>query len=151
MPRNDQLVRQWKLLRYLGNGYFPLEDINMNDLGEILERTHKTIRRDLEALLEAGFFTAYGVKDGYNKIVRAQRVHKLERIPRIREEIRGIEKLSSSEAMLDMDLFKCNHCTYRFRKLDNGKIDMLDFRTHKATHHNVKTYNKYRERVGTQR
>ncbi len=52
MGRNNQLVRQWKLLRALGSNHFGL---TLEELAKDFEVTTMTVRRDLEGLEEAGF------------------------------------------------------------------------------------------------
>lgn len=51
MPRNDEVIRQWRLLRHLAAG----KTNTINKLAEDLEVTTRTIRRDLSALQGAGF------------------------------------------------------------------------------------------------
>ncbi|HOI55904.1 MAG TPA: WYL domain-containing protein [Phycisphaerae bacterium] len=52
MARNNQMVRQWKLLRALGSNHFGL---TLEELAEAFEVTTMTVRRDLKGLQEAGF------------------------------------------------------------------------------------------------
>jgi len=52
MARNNQLVRQWKLLRSLGTNHFGL---TLEELATEFEITTMTVRRDLKGLKEAGF------------------------------------------------------------------------------------------------
>ena len=49
--RNQQVVRQWTLLRQLARG----RGNTYNSLAQALGVTSRTIRRDLEALQAAGF------------------------------------------------------------------------------------------------
>jgi predicted DNA-binding transcriptional regulator YafY len=51
MPRNAEVVRQWKILRELEAS----RRGTINGLAELCEVTTRTIRRDLDALQEAGF------------------------------------------------------------------------------------------------
>src|SRR5512139_2820827 len=51
MPRNAEVVRQWKILRELEAS----RRATINGLAEMCKVTTRTIRRDLEALQEAGF------------------------------------------------------------------------------------------------
>ena len=52
MGRNNQLVRQWKLLRALGSNHFGL---SLEEIAADFEVTTMTVRRDLKGLQEAGF------------------------------------------------------------------------------------------------
>lgn len=52
MGRNNQLVRQWKLLRALGSNHFGL---TLEEMAADFEVTTMTVRRDLKGLQEAGF------------------------------------------------------------------------------------------------
>ena len=52
MGRNNQLVRQWKLLRSLGSNHFGL---TLEEMAGDFEVTTMTARRDLKGLQEAGF------------------------------------------------------------------------------------------------
>ena len=55
MPRNDQVSRQWHLLRRLeGSRGVTLRDL-VDGLPEDFPKNSRTIRRDLEALSEVGF------------------------------------------------------------------------------------------------
>ena len=55
MPRNDQVSRQWHLLRRLeGSRGVTLQDL-VDGLPEDFPKNSRTIRRDLEALSEVGF------------------------------------------------------------------------------------------------
>src|SRR6476660_6548173 len=53
MPRNAEVIRQWTILREVertrGSG------VTIDDLATLCEVTTRTIRRDLQALQEAGF------------------------------------------------------------------------------------------------
>lgn len=49
--RNRQVVRQWQILRALGSR----SDVTIARLSEDLGVTSRTVRRDLDALQEAGF------------------------------------------------------------------------------------------------
>ncbi len=51
MARNDEVIRQWRLLRHLAAG----RTNTINKLAEDLDVTTRTIRRDLSALQAAGF------------------------------------------------------------------------------------------------
>lgn len=52
MPRGDQLLRQWNLLRMLQSRG---EGVTLRDLAAEFDVTERTIQRDLEMLQEAGF------------------------------------------------------------------------------------------------
>jgi proteasome accessory factor B len=52
MGRNNQLVRQWRLLRALGSNHFGL---TLEEMAKNFEVTTMTVRRDLKGLQEAGF------------------------------------------------------------------------------------------------
>jgi proteasome accessory factor B len=52
MPRNQEVIRQWKVLHALESAR---TGVSIDDLARDLEVTTRTIRRDLEALQEAGF------------------------------------------------------------------------------------------------
>lgn len=52
MGRNDQLVRQWKILRKLALSRF---GYTLYDLSEMFQVSVRTIRRDLDCLNDAGF------------------------------------------------------------------------------------------------
>ena len=55
MPRNDQVTRQWYLLRELGSGKgLTLREMRQR-LPEEIQRHDRTLRRDIEALEAAGF------------------------------------------------------------------------------------------------
>ena len=52
MPRNQEVIRQWKLLHALESSR---HGASIDSLAKELEVTTRTIRRDLAALQEAGF------------------------------------------------------------------------------------------------
>ena len=52
MPRNQEVIRQWKLLHALESSR---HGASIDALSKELEVTTRTIRRDLAALQEAGF------------------------------------------------------------------------------------------------
>ena len=52
MPRNQEVIRQWKLLHALESSR---HGASIDALSKDLEVTTRTIRRDLAALQEAGF------------------------------------------------------------------------------------------------
>ncbi len=55
MPRNDQVTRQWYLLRELESGKgLTLQEMR-HLLPEEIQRHQRTLRRDLETLEAAGF------------------------------------------------------------------------------------------------
>jgi len=55
MPRNDQVTRQWYLLRELESGKgLTLQEMRQR-LPEEIQRHDRTLRRDIEALEAAGF------------------------------------------------------------------------------------------------
>ena len=55
MPRNDQVTRQWYLLRKLESGKgLTLQELRQR-LPEEIQRHGRTLRRDIEALESAGF------------------------------------------------------------------------------------------------
>ncbi|MBI4522467.1 MAG: WYL domain-containing protein [Deltaproteobacteria bacterium] len=55
MPRNDQITRQWQLLRRLeGSTGLTLQDL-VDSVSEDFPKNSRTVRRDLEALEAAGF------------------------------------------------------------------------------------------------
>lgn len=55
MPRNDQVTRQWHLLRLLESSHGVTLDEIVNRLPADYPRNGRTVRRDLEALEAAGF------------------------------------------------------------------------------------------------
>ena len=59
MPRNQEVIRQWKLLHVLESAR---HGITLNTLCTELNVTTRTIRRDLAALQEAGF-PLYDLRD----------------------------------------------------------------------------------------
>lgn len=55
MPRNDQIIRQWHLLRKLeGSNGVTLQEL-VSNLPDDFPKNPRTIRRDLEALEAVGF------------------------------------------------------------------------------------------------
>ena len=55
MPRNDQVTRQWYLLRKLESGKgLTLQELRQR-LPEEIQRHGRTLRRDIEALESTGF------------------------------------------------------------------------------------------------
>ena len=52
MPRNQEVIRQWKVLHALESSR---HGVSIDALAKELEVTTRTIRRDLAALQEAGF------------------------------------------------------------------------------------------------
>ena len=52
MPRNQEVIRQWKVLHALESSR---HGVSIDALASELEVTTRTIRRDLAALQEAGF------------------------------------------------------------------------------------------------
>lgn len=76
MPRNDQVTRQWLLLRKLEQSRGATLQELAASLPEDLSRHHRTVRRDLEALEAAGVplvterrnaRTCWGLMDGYRQ------------------------------------------------------------------------------------
>ncbi len=56
MPRNDQITRQWHLLRRLeGSNGLSLQQL-VESIPEDFPKNARTVRRDLEALEAVGFF-----------------------------------------------------------------------------------------------
>ena len=55
MPRNDQVTRQWHLLRLLESSHGVTMQEMVDRLPADYPRHHRTVRRDLEALEAAGF------------------------------------------------------------------------------------------------
>lgn len=64
MPRNQEVIRQWKLLHALEAAR---HGISLDELARDLEVTTRTIRRDLAALQEAGF-PLYDVRDELDRV-----------------------------------------------------------------------------------
>ena len=55
MPRNDQVIRQWHLIRLLESSHGLTLQEMLNELPADCLRHHRTVRRDLEALEAARF------------------------------------------------------------------------------------------------
>src|SRR6266404_2671769 len=53
MPRNAEVIRQWTILREIENGRG--SGVTIDELATLCAVTTRTIRRDLQALEEAGF------------------------------------------------------------------------------------------------
>src|SRR2546428_12898809 len=53
MPRNAEVIRQWTILREIERAR--LAGVTIDDLASLCAVTTRTIRRDLQALEEAGF------------------------------------------------------------------------------------------------
>src|SRR3990167_2228455 len=53
--RNRELVRQWKILRGIARGVIEHNPINLDYLSDIFNCSTKTIRRDIDGLIRAGF------------------------------------------------------------------------------------------------
>ncbi len=60
MPRGEQLVRQWNLLKRLQSRRF---GVSLDELAEELECSKRTVQRDLAVLREAGFPVDYDERD----------------------------------------------------------------------------------------
>ncbi|MCP3983734.1 MAG: WYL domain-containing protein [bacterium] len=59
--RGDQLARQWRLIQRLTRSHY---GIGLDDLAEDLEVTRRTVYRDLDALMYAGFPVTSEKRDG---------------------------------------------------------------------------------------
>lgn len=127
--RNSQLIRQWKILKYIANGDFCVLELNLPELQEVFGKCHKTIRRDIHGLLEAGFLTEYRFNNK-SKVVAKRK--KLSTEKYLKDTVFDIAMMSNRE-IAALDLLRCNSCTYVF-KTKNGRIDMQDFRIHKRQH-----------------
>lgn len=123
--RNNQLIRQWKILRYIANGHLDPVSLELPELSERFNKSYKTIRRDLQGLVDAGFLISFAFKSPKKKRV-------LRPNPRLTTELRGIEK-SAQPNVASANLLQCNSCPYLFKTVD-GRLDMKDFRKHKALH-----------------
>ena len=64
MARNNQIIRQWKLLQALETNRFGL---TLRELAAQFEVTEMTVRRDLKGLEEAGFPIFADMLDDGNK------------------------------------------------------------------------------------
>src|SRR5213083_2341797 len=53
MPRNTEVIRQWTILREIENAR--AAGVTIDELASLCDVTTRTIRRDLQALEEAGF------------------------------------------------------------------------------------------------
>ncbi|HZJ34139.1 MAG TPA: transcriptional regulator [Vicinamibacterales bacterium] len=77
MPRNQEVIRQWRLLHALESSR---HGATIDGLASELEVTTRTIRRDLEALQEAGF-ALYDERDDQGRVrwrIDGQALHGLE-------------------------------------------------------------------------
>ena len=77
MPRNQEVIRQWRLLHALESSR---HGATIDSLASELEVTTRTIRRDLEALQEAGF-ALYDERDEQGRVhwrIDGQALHGLE-------------------------------------------------------------------------
>lgn len=77
MPRNQEVIRQWRLLHALESSR---HGASIDGLASDLEVTTRTIRRDLEALQEAGF-ALYDERDDQGRVrwrIDGQALHGLE-------------------------------------------------------------------------
>lgn len=61
MPRNAEVIRQWNVLRSIEASRL---GITIGELAEAADVTTRTIRRDLEALQQAGFTLFDEKRDG---------------------------------------------------------------------------------------
>jgi predicted DNA-binding transcriptional regulator YafY len=59
--RGDQLARQWRLIQRLGRSRY---GVGLDDLAEELECVRRTVYRDLDALMQAGFPVVSERRDG---------------------------------------------------------------------------------------
>ena len=59
--RGDQLARQWRLIQRLARSRY---GVGLDDLAEDLEVTRRTVYRDLDALMYAGFPVTSEKRDG---------------------------------------------------------------------------------------
>jgi predicted DNA-binding transcriptional regulator YafY len=64
VPRNQEVIRQWKVLHALESSR---HGVNIESLADELDVTTRTIRRDLAALQEAGF-PLFDVRDDENRV-----------------------------------------------------------------------------------
>jgi predicted DNA-binding transcriptional regulator YafY len=64
VPRNQEVIRQWKVLHALESSR---HGVNIESLADELDVTTRTIRRDLAALQEAGF-PLFDVRDEDNRV-----------------------------------------------------------------------------------
>ena len=70
MPRNQEVIRQWKVLHALESSR---HGATIDALADDLDVTTRTIRRDLAALQEAGFPALRRARRGWPRAVAARR------------------------------------------------------------------------------
>lgn len=137
--RNKQLIRQWKILKFIAD-----DSININNLNDrkilikIFDINMKTLLRDLDGLAQVEFIEcikkARGgrVKEGNQ--VKADKVKIKLFTKQIEIKTKQIEIKSKSNWLNNYGIEKCNHCSYLFKKKENGQIDLKDLVKHKKLH-----------------
>ena len=139
--RNQQLIRQWKILRAIADGIFLSDQVNTQEVAAFFDVHEKTIQRDLVALRHAGFLV-YG-QTTVGKQVRQQYYqpkHKPRVVFRAALDLKpaadSIHKLLD-DALAEVNLLRCNQCPYVFKSMPSGRIDMRDFHRHKDAHNRM--------------
>ena len=69
MGRNEQLIRQWNIIRQLDSKF----GVTVTQLMQEFRITRRTIERDFVALEEAGFPLTYEVIEGQKRWIRINR------------------------------------------------------------------------------
>lgn len=117
--RNTQVVRQWRILLEVAS----TQQADPHALSQKFNVTAKTIRRDLHALAEAGFFAKHVVK------ASARSVEEIEKEPDCDSYIEDIRKLST-EGFRYYAAGKCG-CGYPYKyHPQTFRMDWADFQEH---------------------
>lgn len=147
--RNEQLIRQWKILKGISTGVFNLSPMGIRSMAAVFHMSVRNTKRDLMGLRDAGFLAEYCpiVKEvllaGHVvrlPVVRRSRQQRAKTnktwrhfttVPELQATVHAVSKLMTDEAR-EINPLKCNGCTYVFKLREGGQIDMHDFRAHKA-------------------
>lgn len=130
--RQRQLVRQWKILKYLAQRTD--KNVDCQSVALMLDVHPRTIYRDIKSLFKAGFIDNVPVRwnDPVELSQRQRALRESMYVPLVeRAIVAQIEGKIVSDKLKRVDLTRCNACEYPFKLNEHGVLDMKDFQKHK--------------------